>query len=297
MKIGGKTSNSERAFPLPEKTDLAIAKRKAHIINYVKTHYDDVIRDHPDYNGLDAEEIVNRLPIVCRGFDYFRGISAARLSDAGRDFFRFIGFDKKEFYLADMASSSALIVNAGYDLKNPSSYLLRRDCATVMRILGLSEPEILFLMGHKIENSILARNDFLNESELQHMDRELSQRPVLNTISPNEITVSSSSPLPCNYNVMPNDLFTVFTQSDEDMLIIFTAQEPGDSFSVRVYDKDGTEMSIPVSESYSADVYTGFVNTIQQFQNNFIKAYNRLTRSKNAPHPSKYLPEKSTPKE
>lgn len=293
VKDGGKTPNSERGFPLPQKTHEAIMKRKRYIIEYINSHYDEVISSHEEFKGLSADDIVNRLPIVCRKDNYFSGVSSAELSDAGRDFFRFIGFDQKEFYLADRASSSDLIVNAGFDLKNPSSYLLRRDCCTVMRILGLREEYILELMGHKIENSYLTRNDLLNE--LRQMKCRLDQRPVLNSQPKNEINLSSSNRiLPSNYDIMPNDSLNITTRPGEEMFIILTAQEPGDTFSVKVKNKKNEEISVPVNNSYITDVYTGPVNVIKQFQADFEKAYNRVKRSKNPPHPSKYLTESAS---
>ena len=66
--------------------------------------------------------------------------------------------------------------------KDPSAYLFRRNFGTHLFILGLSETEIQYVVGHDIEGLYETRNEFVNEERLLEIKQKMEQRPIFNAI-------------------------------------------------------------------------------------------------------------------
>ena len=66
--------------------------------------------------------------------------------------------------------------------KDPSAYLFRRNFGTHLFILGLSEAEIQYVVGHDIEGLYETRNEFVNEERLLEIKQKMEQRPIFNAI-------------------------------------------------------------------------------------------------------------------
>lgn len=64
--------------------------------------------------------------------------------------------------------------------KDPTTYLLRRNYATHLDILGFEENEIQYLMGHDIEDDMDKRNFYRNEERLIEIAKKLEMRPLVN---------------------------------------------------------------------------------------------------------------------
>ena len=68
--------------------------------------------------------------------------------------------------------------------KDPTVYLCRRNLGTHLYIMGLTEAEIQYIMGHDIEDPYENRNDFTNEDKLYQIKRKMELRPLVNTMGP-----------------------------------------------------------------------------------------------------------------
>ena len=66
--------------------------------------------------------------------------------------------------------------------KDPSAYLFRRNFGTHLFILGLSEAEIQYVVGHDIEDLYETRNEFVNEERHLEIKQKMEQRPIFNAI-------------------------------------------------------------------------------------------------------------------
>ena len=53
--------------------------------------------------------------------------------------------------------------------KEPTAYLLRRNYATQMCILGLTNAEMQYLMGHDVEDAYESRNEFVDSERIYIM--------------------------------------------------------------------------------------------------------------------------------
>ena len=69
-------------------------------------------------------------------------------------------------------------------VKDPTTYLLRRNLGTHLYLLGMNETEIQYIMGHSIEDPYIIRNHFGNEDLLYEIHQKMKNRPFLNDLYP-----------------------------------------------------------------------------------------------------------------
>lgn len=230
-KTGGKTSNAFRGIVASEEAVKVLKLRRNKIEAKVQ-------EDHPEWTPEKIKEAVDDYPIACRKKDYSTAISPSQLTDAGRDFFSRIicdDFDEDDFYLANCASfDKDYMESTGFDYKDPTAYLFRREFGTVLKILGFTTEEREFLMGHLIEEGEFSRNDFLNSPRLYTLSKKMNQRPVFNTISQTVTDVCSRS-TPYGDPSVPNEVYCIANDSDgsSQLLINIAANEPGDTFRIK----------------------------------------------------------------
>ena len=62
-----------------------------------------------------------------------------------------------------------------------TAYLFRRNFGTHLHILGLSEPEIEYVIGHDIDDPYETRNEFVNEEKLFAIKQKMDRRPLVNS--------------------------------------------------------------------------------------------------------------------
>lgn len=160
LKASGKTHNADRIIPVPKLVVDFISKRRAELIS----------------RGISAEEVDN-LPIACVSDQFRTRCASTRLSIYARKLFVSIKLDEKALAYLDKelhSADKAQIPKEG----DATAYLFRRNFATLLKILGLNDAEIQYLIGHDIENSYETRNEYVNEDRLYAMKQKLDQRPM-----------------------------------------------------------------------------------------------------------------------
>ena len=65
--------------------------------------------------------------------------------------------------------------------KEATAYLFRRNFATMLQILDLTQNEIEYIMGHKIESNIESRNYYSNYDKLYPIKLKMDNRPLFST--------------------------------------------------------------------------------------------------------------------
>lgn len=175
LQSSGKTWNAGRIIPVPQKIVEYLCERK----QLVKTHIE----------SMGVEEAVNieQLPIVCKGYptaydNYKKRASARDVTNTARTVFQEIEMEAKQlaFLEAELVQEKLDdVVNE----KDATAYLLRRNYATHLQILGFNIAEIQYLIGHDVEDAYESRNEFVDESRIHKMAKKLSQRPLLNDMS------------------------------------------------------------------------------------------------------------------
>ncbi len=166
LKSGGKTPNADRLIPMPALVVDFLEKRKTFL----------------QLRGY-AEEEIARMPIACVGDQYSLRCASPDLTAAGREVLRQIKLNATQLAQidAELANQATAEVLAE---KDPTAYLLRRNFATHLSLLGLTESEIQYVLGHEIESGYEARNEFVNEEKLLAICHKMARRPFLNPPQP-----------------------------------------------------------------------------------------------------------------
>ena len=163
LKTGGKTRNADRMLPVPIKLLEVLAARRARI------------------QAEMPQADVDKLPIACVGSDYTRRCNANQITAAGRQLFCSIGMDSRQLAYIDMDLADPRL-QVQLREKDQSAYLFRRNFGTHLHVLGLSEAEIQYVLGHDIEDAYLSRGDFMDEDKLYAIKQKLDRRPLLNEL-------------------------------------------------------------------------------------------------------------------
>lgn len=172
LQSGGKTYNTGRIVPVPD--------RIIKFLNARKTLLQKVIQEQKkvDFN-------IDELPICCNGCidietdRYTERCKADQVSIAAHDIFKRAGITSKQLAFLDAelseGNTSSLLKE-----KEPTAYLLRRNYATQMCILGLTNSEMQYLIGHDVEDAYESRNEFVDSERIYAMYLKLQQRELLN---------------------------------------------------------------------------------------------------------------------
>ena len=141
---------------------------------------------------------------------------------------------------------------------------LRRNFATAMAIVQLTEAELEYVLGHVIEDPQVKRSDFSDEHELYAIKEKMDQRPIVNNIlsHPSEVLDSNSV---AKFSAYSQEFVPVYGASK--IKGSATAKEPNDSVTVTVVQRNGTAISeytttygMPFPKKYprSADVLRAY---------------------------------------
>lgn len=173
VKAGGKTVNAYRILPLPSLVYEFLCKRREWIVEAIETG---TFKLPPEIGSVDELPIANRnenLAEVCKPSD---------LGKAGKQLFKTIKMSEDQFAHIDKAvRDTQWREEMGIQEKEATAYLLRRNYATHLHILGLTQEEIEYVMGHEILAAGVERNDFENEDLFYtNIYKKLERRPLLN---------------------------------------------------------------------------------------------------------------------
>jgi integrase len=208
LQSSGKTWNTGRIVPVPQKVARYLEERKQRL----ERHLEEI--------GELGKVCIEDLPIVCKGNmlegkNYEQRASARAVSNAAKEIFKFIEVEGRQ-----LAYIEAELLEDSYgetvNEKDPTAYLLRRNYATHLQLLGLSVSEIQYLIGHNVEDIYESRNEFVDEKRIHEMAKKLSYRPLLNELKKD------------------TDILEVTLKKGEEARIIIEAQEPLDKLEITV---------------------------------------------------------------
>ena len=164
-KLGGKTRNADRIIPVPDKVAALIDERRQYIESQLGKSIDDY-------------------PIVCNNDRWDVRCSARELTNAARVLFQSIKIKASQMASINEDLQEDSISDRDSlpfeDRKDPTAYLFRRNFGTHLHILGLSEPEIEYVIGHDIDDPYETRNEFVNEEKLFAIKQKMDRRPLVN---------------------------------------------------------------------------------------------------------------------
>lgn len=168
VQSSGKTKNADRIIPIPEALVPFLEARKNYVLEHLQI----------DENSSRS---IEQLPIACIGDNFQLRCSASHLTAAGREIFKRIELKERMLSYIDRELMDEEDASLLPKEKDATSYLFRRNFGTHLHILGLSEAEIEYVLGHDIEDDYETRNEFVNEEKLYEIKLKMDQRPILNS--------------------------------------------------------------------------------------------------------------------
>lgn len=153
LQSGGKTVNTGRIVPIHDAVVAFLNERK----NYLQK-----VIDHQGKQGIN----IDTLPICCNGWIdmdsdcYKERCKADQVTNISHDIFEAAGITSKQLAFMDAELSEDNTARLLKE-KDPTAYLLRRNFATHMCILGLSNAEMQYLIGHNVEDAYESRNEYV----------------------------------------------------------------------------------------------------------------------------------------
>lgn len=243
LQSGGKTYNTGRIVPVPDKVVTFLDKRKRLLQKVIES------QSRTDIN-------VGTLPICCNGCidfdteDYLKRCKAGDVTNIAHEIFERAGITSKQLAYLDAELSEGNTAKLLKE-KEPTAYLLRRNYATQMCILGLSTSEMQYLIGHDVEDAYESRNEYVDSERIYAMYTKLQQRALLNgrkdEHNKTEICISNKG----------------------TAKIHISAKEPTDSIKVNIVDSGVSrikwfEETVPISSERSVNILDTYYERYNQ---------------------------------
>lgn len=174
MQSSGKTRNADRVILLPSLYVKRVLERRAKL----KT----ILGDDVD---------LDRLPVACRGDNYYERCSADDLTAAAHRLFERVGITHEQIQQAyeemlrvELEQDDPIyrINNDFLDCSSPTAYCLRREYGTSLACVGLTEQRVAFQIGHDMGGPRETRNEFLNTKMLLEMKEMIDRRAIVNIV-------------------------------------------------------------------------------------------------------------------
>lgn len=223
-----KTPNADRVVPVPDGVAEAIAFRR----QYMET--------------LTGKS-VGAYPIACVDSQWDMRCASRQLTNAARKLFQEIKMDAAQLASIDDELRSAE-EHSSVREKDPTAYIFRRNFGMHLHILGLTEAEIQYVIGHDIEDPYETRNEFMDEVRLYRIYRKMLQRPQVNFqgLKPNRLSVP-----PEGLTLNTGEELLKIPADGSKVKLHLQANEPLDEIEVKI-----TAESQDVKISSAADLYS-----------------------------------------
>ena len=227
LQSSAKTKNADRILPVPPVLLELLRERKRYIESNVAFPVSREI------------QTIDDMPIVCMGQDYGMHCSASRLTAAGKELFARIGMQERQLSVIDEALARERKDRPAGE-KDPTAYLFRRNFGTHLHILGLTESEIQYVIGHDIEDSYETRNEFISEEKLLAILYKMSNRPIFNDIPAMAEKIVELNQPGRRYSIQAEvpTTYTIKAPSGR-MQLRLSACEPGDPLHLEVQSGNG----------------------------------------------------------
>ena len=223
LDSSGKTPNADRIIPLPDRLIEFLEKRREFLNEQISFPISETIQS------------IDNLPIACLGMNYTIRCSAARLTAAGRELLHQTkSVEEKQLAFIE----NELLREGGSEEvrdKDPSAYLFRRNFGTHLSILGLSEAEIEYIIGHDIEDPYETRNEFVSEEKLCEIKKKLNQRPLFNNADWREQAIKIPAGKGKEYvRTIPGPQKIILSNEASQVKVRVKSMEPEDAIGVEV---------------------------------------------------------------
>ena len=237
LQSSGKTWNTGRRIPIPKKVADFLLERRSIIERIIKD------------NNLELN--INRLPVAadCDLYrdlpDIGKRLKADDVTEEARSVFKQTGIESEvlaSLEIAMEAESARLEISES----NVTAYLLRRNFATHLKILGVDYPDIQYLLGHCIEDPYINRPDY-TDGKLYQLSKHMAYRPLVNYNADDHVKLSGF----CEEQLSGRK--TISIDSDADRIRVrIHAIEKNDMLSIKVNPDNSKGIDYTMHEGYKS---------------------------------------------
>lgn len=254
LQSSGKTWNTGRRIPISKKIVDFLLERK--------TIVERIIKD----NALEMD--INRLPVAaaCDLYhnlpDIGKRLKADDVTEEARSVFKQAGIESEVLASLEIEmeeDSSRLEISES----NVTAYLLRRNFATHLKILGLDYPDIQYLLGHCIDDPYINRPDY-TDGKLFQLSKRMAFRPLVNSNSDDHIKL----PGLCEEQFSGNK--TINIDSDAECVRVrIHALEKNDVLRIKVNPDNQEGIAYTMREGYKSYVLRRTIDVLQKYTDDY----------------------------
>ena len=236
LQSSGKSWNSGRKIPIPTKVLSLILERKK------------LIEDIIAKNNLDLD--ISRVPVACKGYiqsssKSFPRLKADNVTDKARELFISVKIDSEVLASLEIEMEEE-VERLEVTESEVTAYLLRRNFATHLKILGLDYPDIQYLLGHCIDDPYVNRPDY-TDSKLYQLSLQMKRRPLINEPTANLVSVQRYT----ESEFSGKRTLQLISKTKEAHVRI-SALEKRDWITVKICNAEQNNLRIKISEEYKA---------------------------------------------
>lgn len=170
LQVGGKTFNADRIIPIPDVLSDVLEERR----RVMEEKLGKDVGKFP-IACLQKKKITEATDMLVLEKECVQRCGAHHLTGAARRLFQAMKFSRKELVclarlLEDQPDGQGVVE------REPTAYLFRRNLGTILHILGFTDAQIQYIIGHEIEDMYETRNEFINEEKLYELKCKLDHR-------------------------------------------------------------------------------------------------------------------------
>lgn len=216
-KAGGKTRNANRILPIFDFLFDFIQKRK----QYLQTKI-----DSGEIQLSDKFRTADDFPVVCIGNNYKKRCPSKYLTYAGRKLFQQLNMGGMNLRMINALIHESSFQEYDIGVKDPTTYLFRRNRGTSYYHTGMEPSLIQYCMGQKIESPDYSRNMLTGEKYLAEIKKRIDMLPINQYILQQEAIIKDLSGS-CFNNVYRQKM-TYFNEDSDVVRIRIRTKEPND---------------------------------------------------------------------
>ena len=237
LQSSGKTWNTGRRIPIPKKVADFLLERRSIIERIIKD------------NNLELN--INRLPVAadCDLYrdlpDIGKRLKADDVTEEARSVFKQTGIESEVLASLEIEmeeESARLEISES----NVTAYLLRRNFATHLKILGVDYPDIQYLLGHCIEDPYINRPDY-TDGKLYQLSKHMAYRPLVNYNADDHVKLSGF----CEEQLSGRKAISIDSDADRIRVRIH-AIEKNDMLSIKVNPDNSKGIDYTMHEGYKS---------------------------------------------
>lgn len=256
LQSGGKTWNSGRRIPIPQKVVEFLLERKS------------IVSDLIDKKNLNLD--IYRIPVAGDGYieedtvTLDARLRADKVAEEARIVFRQVGIESEVLASLEIEMEEE-VARLEVSERSVTAYLLRRNFATHLKILGLDYPDIQYLLGHCIEDPYIERPDY-TDNKLYSLSEKMKYRPLVNEFTKKEETI------PCFVQkIFPGEMKLTIQKNGQAVRVKVYALEKNEKLKIKVDLEALKNQQIRCSQDYQPYELSRIINVIEKYQEGYQK--------------------------